>query len=277
MGKKKTIEDCHKLAKSRGGEFLSAYYRDNKTKYIWKCEYGHIWPSTYANIKKDHWCPECHRDSRRNTLRDCILLANKYEGKFLSTEYTKNKIKYIWQCKYGHTFLARYNDVDQGHWCPVCSIEKTKETMKKKYGVEHVLQSREIKEKQEKTMELRFGVRHPQQHPDLAIKSAKASNITHILRHWFSREEIVCQGSYEKATVEYFNRNHIDYLWQPKIFTMPNGKTYRPDCYLPDQDLWIEIKGYFRKDAQEKWQWFQSEYPNSELWDKQKLRSLKIL
>jgi hypothetical protein len=58
---------------------------------------------------------------------------------------------------------------------------------------------------------------------------------------------------------------------------MPNGKTYRPDLYLIDQGVWIEIKGYFRKDAQEKWDWFKSQFPNAELWDKKKLKEMRIL
>ena len=60
-------------------------------------------------------------------------------------------------------------------------------------------------------------------------------------------------------------------------FTMTSGKVYICDCYLPERDLYIEIKGYFRKDAKEKWDWFHKEYPNSELWDKKKLKELGIL
>jgi hypothetical protein len=58
-----------------------------------------------------------------------------------------------------------------------------------------------------------------------------------------------------------------------------NGKTktYRPDLYLAEQDKWVEIKGFFRKDAQDKWDWFHSSYANSELWNKPKLIELEIL
>ena len=52
---------------------------------------------------------------------------------------------------------------------------------------------------------------------------------------------------------------------------------YRPDLYLPEGRLWVEIKGYFRKDAQEKWDWFHREHPNSELWDNKKLKEMEIL
>jgi len=75
----------------------------------------------------------------------------------------------------------------------------------------------------------------------------------------------------------YLNKNKIDFNWQPQVFLMPNDKTYTPDFYLPDQNLWIEIKGYFRKDALEKWEWFHKNYFNSELWNKEKLVKMKIL
>ena len=68
----------------------------------------------------------------------------------------------------------------------------------------------------------------------------------------------------------------IDFDWQIK-FKMPNEKTYFIDCYLKDSDTYIEIKGYFRKDAEEKWNWFHKEYPNSELWNQKKLEELGIL
>lgn len=57
---------------------------------------------------------------------------------------------------------------------------------------------------------------------------------------------------------------------------MPTGKVYIPDCYLPIEDKWVEIKGRFLGDAKEKWDWFHSTYPNSELWDRPKLKSMGL-
>ena len=64
-----------------------------------------------------------------------------------------------------------------------------------------------------------------------------------------------------------------------ELGALPNEKhtTYRPDFYLIEKNKWVEIKGYFRKDAQEKLEWSHNEYPNSELWDKTKLKEMKIL
>jgi len=73
------------------------------------------------------------------------------------------------------------------------------------------------------------------------------------------------------------NKNRINFRWQHKTFKMPDGRTYRPDMYLFSTRKWIEIKGYFRKDALEKWNWFQTVKPNSELWNKDKLKDMGIL
>jgi hypothetical protein len=253
-----TIEDCIKLATSKNGKFLSKQYIDAHTTYNWECCEGHRWPAVYFSIKSGCWCPKCGKleaaKKRRNSIEDCHKVASQNNGKCLSLEYKNNNTMMTWECERGHQWHAIYNNIKNGRWCPYCSVDRRIKTNLEKYGASN-----------------------PQQNPEVAFKVAKSVTNSCILRHWFSQEEVVCVGSYEKKTVEYFNHNRIDYLWQPQIFTMPNGKTYRPDCYLPDQDLWIEIKGYFRKDALEKWEWFQSEYPNSELWDKKRLKELKIL
>lgn len=98
-----------------------------------------------------------------------------------------------------------------------------------------------------------------------------------VIKHWYTNDELVCVGSYEKRVVEYLNANKINFRWQPKTFTMPDGRTYRPDLYLFSNRKWIEIKGYFWDDAREKWEWFNKEKSNSELWNKKKLTEMEIL
>lgn len=185
-----------------------------------------------------------------------------------------------------------------GH--PKRKIEKTKETNKRIYGVEHVSQSEDIKEKTEKTNMKRYGAKssfqskevqqkykeamikkhgvdNPMKSLEIARKNAKSRTNSSILYHWKTGEELVCQGGWEAKVVEYFNKNKINFEWQSKIFTMPDGRTYTPDCYLPVEDLWIEIKGRFIGDAEEKWDWFRNELPNSELWTLETLKEKNIL
>jgi hypothetical protein len=48
----------------------------------------------------------------------------------------------------------------------------------------------------------------------------------------------------------------IKWLHEPKTFVLEiDGRktTYRPDFYLPEKNVWIEVKGYFDSEAQAKW------------------------
>ena len=101
--------------------------------------------------------------------------------------------------------------------------------------------------------------------------------ITYLEEHWETGLPVVCVASYERRVVQWFSTHRVRYLWQATTFPMPDGRTYRPDAYLPDRDLWIEIKGYFWQHSGGKWDWFHNEHPNSELWDEAKLKELGIL
>jgi len=132
-------------------------------------------------------------------------------------------------------------------------------------------------EKRQKTNTIKYGVPFVSQDPEIALKQSRSGKRSYIKYYWKTGEELVCQGSYEAKTVDYLNSNNIDFDWQPKIFKMPDNKTYRPDLYLIDTDIWIEIKGRFRVVDKQKWDWFKSEYPTAELWDKKKLKDMGIL
>lgn len=165
---------------------------------------------------------------------------------------SRTKAKFI--CKKYGEFWSTPRDISRGHGHPDGATEKRQKTSLKKYGFDHPLKNR-----------------------DIAIKSASKSAQTTKKIHWKTGEELVCQASWEPKVVDYLNANQIDFQWQPSVFEMPDGKTYRPDFYLIEKAIWVEIKGYFRKDAQEKWDWFKSEHPRAELWDKKKLKELRIL
>jgi hypothetical protein len=172
---------------------------------------------------------------------------------------------------------AKPNDVLNGHSHKKVGSKNRSETCQIRYGVSHVSKSETVKEKKKLTTIKNYGVSNPLQNPEIALKQAKSSNLTVMRIHWKTGIELVCQGSYESSVVDYLNKIQADYLWQPKVFTLPSGKTYRPDLFLVNENKWIEIKGFMRKDAQEKWDWFQSAVPNSCLWDKKQLISLGIL
>lgn len=155
--------------------------------------------------------------------------------------------------------------------------DKIKKVNMERYGCENVFGCKEILEKSIQTNLKKYGVKRPAQNLDIARKCARSQTKSIKKTHWKTGKEVVCIASYEAAVVDYLNENKIDYKWQETIFSMPNGKCYIPDCYLVDENKWIEIKGYFRKDAKEKWEWFSSLFRNTELWDRDKLKSMGII
>ncbi len=118
---KLTIEDAKRSAEKRGGKCLSYEYTDNHTKLKWQCEKGHTWDAEYRNIRKGQWCREC----KKLTIEDMQKLAEKREGKCLSTEYVGAQTKLEWQCKRGHIWWAQPNSIKYlKTWCPICAGRK---------------------------------------------------------------------------------------------------------------------------------------------------------
>lgn len=161
--------------------------------------------------------------------------------------------------------------------CELDGIKKKKEeTCIKNYGVSNPQKSKTIRKKTQETNLIKYGVKVPIQNKEVALKNARAQNNSFVLFHWKTNEELVCIGSYEKKVIEHLNKAQIDFDFQIP-FDMPDGRKYFIDLYLKDQNLWVEVKGWFRGDGKEKWDWFHEAYPNSELWNEQYLKSKGIL
>ena len=250
---KLSIEDCKNVAIKNGGLCLSEIYINNKQRLLWQCSNDHRWYATIHHIRNHNsWCRKCFCEKRLNSVENCKILAQRKNGKFLSLEYKGAFEKYLWECSEGHRWQAKFNNIQQGQWCPEC--EQTR---------------------RENTCFLHNGVINPMKNPKILQKASKSSKNSYIFHHWKTGDEIICTASYEKRVVEYFNKNKIDFVWQLD-FQMPDGRVYIVDGYLPEKDIYIEIKGYIRNFSREKWEWFRKEHPNSELWDKEKLKEMRI-
>jgi len=57
-------------------------------------------------------------------------------------------------------------------------------------------------------------------------------------------KEICFRSSWEVAYAKYLDFNNIKWLYESKTFDLGNT-TYTPDFYLPESDLFIEIKGWW--------------------------------
>lgn len=254
--KKLTTEFVKEEYKKRGYEFLDETYMNSRQKHNIKClKCGLEWKQRYHGLKNGFGCPKCAKILKHN-LEFVQEEYSKIGYEFLDKVYINGRYKHNIKCSNEYIFKQKFgNFYNQKHQCPECGETKRKQTMLKKYGVDN-----------------------PTKNLDIALRAAKGMNRVFINFHWKTKQELICQGSWEFKVVDYLNINKINYLWQPIVFTLSDGKTYRPDLYLVDDNKWIEIKGYFRKDALEKWNEFHTKLkPNSELWDQKKLKELSIL
>ncbi|MFJ7831850.1 zinc-ribbon domain-containing protein [Peribacillus sp. NPDC097284] len=125
----KTIEEAKQLAISKGGECLSLEYLGVFKKLTWKCGCGHIWDTSYHQVDRGSWCPECAKVSRANFFRkysieDMQLLAAEKNGECLSRVYESYNKKLLWKCENGHRFEKSLSNFKKGQWCPTCKKVK---------------------------------------------------------------------------------------------------------------------------------------------------------
>jgi hypothetical protein len=73
-------------------------------------------------------------------------------------------------------------------------------------------------------------------------------------------KNIWLRSSYEIAYAKYLDKNKIKWQYESKTFDLGNC-TYTPDFYLPKTKEYIEIKGWWRKEAKKKFKKFKKVYP----------------
>jgi hypothetical protein len=79
------------------------------------------------------------------------------------------------------------------------------------------------------------------------IPSGSPSEEKEIIFGPLTSKKTIHNGYYFRSRLEarwglFFDFLNLRYLYEPKSFHMPNNTTYTPDFYLPDMNLWIEIK-----------------------------------
>jgi ribosomal protein S27AE len=233
------LKIAKEIAKNRNGRCLSNFYKNSKQKLLWQCKNRHTWYANLNNTKdKKHWCPKCALLAKSKKRR-------LHDGLDIAKRIASTKNGKCLSSKYINSFTHLVWKCEKGHkWKAKLNNIKFRNSWCPECG---------------------------------RIQAAKSQNNSFTLYHWKTNEGLVCQASWEKKVVEYFNKNKINFRWQPRSFLMPDGKKYYPDLYLFSTKKWVEIKGYMREHNKVKWDWFHKERPNSELWDSIKLKQMKIL
>lgn len=252
-----------RLLKVHGGlvTIVENTYKNTHEKATFIHKYDGSWESLPMNVIKG----TLHTKHKTKLLTH-LQVKEKIE------KIHGNNISIVWETYVDYHSKALFTHLVYGNFCStLCQILKG-------HGPLAGVQDKMIENSLRK-----YGVKHPSQNIEVALKMAKSSNFTTILKHWKTHQDLICKASYELKVVDYLNTNKLDFLWQHEVFVTPiltpkgNLSTYRPDLFLIAENKWIEIKGYFRKDALDKWNWFKTQFPDAELWDERKLKELGIL
>lgn len=92
-------------------------------------------------------------------------------------------------------------------------------------------------------------------------------------------KNILMKSSWEVAVAMWLDSRGINWQYEPKTFDF-DIFTYTPDFYLPDLELWIEVKGYWTEKAMKKFLRFKELWPSSNgiiFLSKKELKELGII
>lgn len=76
------------------------------------------------------------------------------------------------------------------------------------------------------------------------------------------------RSAWEANIARVLNYENIAWRYEPKTFYFQNSEvvSYMPDFYLPEYDLWVEVKGWMDEKSQKKLKAFGEEYPHEKLY-----------
>lgn len=124
------IQELQKIAKEKGGFLLSDVYLGSQTKLTWKCNEGHIWEATAAQVKHETWCPKCSLKERakkktKNNQGKVLAKAKKEKGNIISFDGETVNSNVLIECSEGHQWTTKMaNIIYSDSWCPFCARKK---------------------------------------------------------------------------------------------------------------------------------------------------------
>ena len=118
---RKTKKDYYELADICGFKWIDTILPKNiVTGTWWECKKGHRWRAVYNKLQQGHRCPICNNRILK-TKKNYHELARTCGFKWVDSKLPKGiKDPTLWECKKGHRWKARYNNIQQGSGCPTC-------------------------------------------------------------------------------------------------------------------------------------------------------------
>jgi hypothetical protein len=114
-------ENYERLASKHGGKCLVVEKNANNSSTTWQCKNEHVWNSSYSHIRRGQWCPYCAKNYLLSD-NDYHIMAAKHNGECLYVGLNALDSTSLWKCEFGHIWKARYANIQQGKWCPICPL-----------------------------------------------------------------------------------------------------------------------------------------------------------
>lgn len=77
-----------------------------------------------------------------------------------------------------------------------------------------------------------------------------------------------CRSRWEANLARFYRFTGVAYFYEPVEFWFPVDRgirTYKPDFWLPEEDKWVEVKGYMDRTSKTKLNRFRRYYPAERL------------
>lgn len=180
---------------------------------------------------------------------------NGFSGKELAEEYN-----IVRQCLYKYLKLEGIETIKRGQTTKRMK-EKNKKTMMDRYGVENPGQSKDLnKEKGEKISKFKKDRKDwvGENNPNYGNKIGKNNGFKFGIREDIGK--YFFRSSWEANVARILNFYNIKWEYEPNRYKINEKETYTPDFYLPEYDLFLEVKGYWRDDAKRKFNSFLEKY-----------------
>lgn len=270
----------------------------NKKNNYKKCLCGkdimitsHMCRSCVANARK----PKFKGSLEQNTIKICnnlIIDLKNFEVYDLKTKIKfSRKYRFLMSClscnKDFETYIGKEIKKKNKFYCQSCAISNEwKSNVYKEKHVEAIIKTKNTKESKKKHSDAQIkkwnnpalrkkmldSQRLLQQTPVWRKKVSeglrkrwredppKCKSRKYIIKS--NKGDITLRSSYEREFVRYLDENDIDWEYEPKSFILETyeNRVLIPDFFLTKYNLWVEIKGYFWHDAEEKWNAFCKEY-----------------
>lgn len=110
------------VARKFGGTCLTTHY-DHYTDHLqWRCEKGHEFLRTLADVRRGRWCQHCLGRTPWS-LVELQRIALARGGVCLSRRYEGTQAAMRWRCAEGHIWTTAASHITRGTWCRKCRMD----------------------------------------------------------------------------------------------------------------------------------------------------------